>query len=131
MKRTAELPTADAHAFDASTLKEPCRALDLSSSEPLVSQYLFEVSRKVGDFYPSPRQRAFHDPSGAVERMELIPPGVISDATLVIQCTYVFQIHNHFELFPFTRYAVTGMVLNHVVLIWISVHLWIFAWLFR
>ena len=78
--RSAELPTADAHASDASALKQPHRALDLSSSEPLVlpsiteshflpqlkSQYLREVSRKVGDSYPSLRQRAIHDPSGAV-----------------------------------------------------------------
>ena len=91
-----EVLAADAHTSSTSTLRQPRRALDLSSSEPFVlpsiteshflpqlnSHYLREVSRKVGDSHPSLRQRAIHDPSGAVEWLELIPPGVIIDATL-------------------------------------------------
>ena len=119
---------ADAHTSSTSTLRQPHRALDLSYSQPLVlpavteshfllqlnSQYLHEVSRKAGDSYPSPRQRAIRDPSGAVEWLELIPPGVIIDATLgpadsirlLISDSQSFRLQ---VLFPFTRNAVTGM----------------------
>lgn len=149
--RSAELPTADAHASRASAPKQPRRALDLSSSEPYVlpsvteshflpqlkSQYLREVSTKVGDSYPSLRQRAIHDPSGAVEWLELIPPGVIIDATLgpadsvrlLISDSQSFRLQ---VLFPFTRNAVTGTMLFHVTVTWINVHihLWIVGLLF-
>ena len=100
-------------------------------------QYLCEVSTKVGDSYPSLRQRAIHDPSGAVEWLELIPPGVIIDATLgpadsvrlLISDSQSFGLQ---VLFPFTRNAVTGMMLFHVTVIWINVHihLWIVGLLF-
>ena len=124
--RSTDLLVADVHTSNVtSALRQPRRALDLSPFvlpalteshflPQLNSQYLREVSRKVGDSYPLLRQRAFHDPSGAVEWLELIPPGVIIDATLgpadsvclLISDSRSFRLQ---VLFPFTRNAVTGM----------------------
>ena len=126
--RSTELRAAE-HCISGVDLNSvPRRALNLSSPEPLVlpatteshflpqltSHYLRDVSKKVGESYPSLRQRAIKDSSGVIEWLELIPPGVLVDdvlgpADLVRLLISDSQYYRLQVLFPFTRNAVTGI----------------------